>query len=555
MDFIVSLLNGTGIATALLYICLTAFVGVLVGKLEVQKVKLGIAGVLFTGIILAHFGARVNPEMLHFAKEFGLILFVYGIGIDVGPRFFSMFRSDGLLLNILAMSIIFIGFGIAMAFHYFGGVAPEVITGIMCGAVTNTPGLGAAQQAIAEANRIGANIDPAIPGMGYAVAYPIGVLGIIITMIIVRAVFRVKIEKEAEDYNNSIGVNANHLESVVITITNPNLFGKTIGYIKDVIDKELVISRIERKGEFLIPTETLVLEEGDIAHGVSDDKKMENIRIKMGAVEIGQKREITGAMAMFRVLITNRKIAGKTIDQIGIYRRYEANITRIYRSGMEILPTKNTTVELGDTVRIVGKRELLPDIQKELGNSIKELSHPNIVPIFMGITIGVILGSIPLYLPGLPAPAKLGLAGGPLIIAILMGWKGRIKNFSFYMSPGANMIIRELGIILFLACVGLGAGGEFVNTLVNRGGYMWVLYGAAITIIPLIIVSIIARLKGINYLKICGFMAGSMTDPPALEYANSLSPIHAQSMAYATVYPLTMFLRILLGQTLILITL
>ena len=555
MEFVVNLFNGTGLATALIYICLTAFIGLLVGKLGIGKVKLGIAGVLFTGIILAHFGAKVNSDMLHFAKEFGLILFVYGIGIDVGPRFFSTFRSDGLQLNIFAMSIVFLGFAVALIIRYTCNLAPEVVTGMMCGAVTNTPGLGAAQQAIAEVNKVGGNLDAAVPGMSYAVAYPLGVLGIILTMLVIRAIFRVRIEREVEDYNNSIGVNSNHLESVVITVTNPNLFGKTIGYIKNVIDKELVISRIERRGEFLIPVENTVMESGDIVHGVSDTQNLDNLRIKMGEVEIGQKREITGAMAMFRVLVTNSKLAGKTIEQIGIYRRYEANITRIYRSGMEILPTKNTTVELGDMVRIVGKRELLNDIQKELGDSIKELSHPNVLPIFIGIALGILIGSIPIALPGMPAPAKLGLAGGPLIVAILMGWKGRIKKFSFYMNPGANMLIRELGIILFLSSVGLGAGGEFVNTLVNRGGTMWVLYGAAITIIPLLIVGVVARLRGLNYLKLCGMMSGAMTDPPALEYSNALSPTHAQSMAYASVYPLTMFLRILLGQTLILITL
>ena len=556
MNFINELFTGSGIATALILICITAFVGVLVGKIEIKNVRLGVAGVLFTGIILAHFGAHVNDEILHFAQEFGLILFVYAIGIDVGPRFFSTLRSDGLKLNIFAISIVLMGFGIALSLHYFLGVRPEVITGIMCGAVTNTPGLGAARQVVNDYNAMNPDsmVDGDVLGTGYAVAYPLGVIGIIFSMILIKTIFRVKISHEVDEYNESLSNSNNHLESVVVKITNPNLFGKTVEYIVDFVDKELVFSRIERDGEFLIPTATFVLEEGDVVHGVSDDKNIDRLRLKLGSVEIGQKRDIDGDLVMQRFLVTNHKIAGKTIEQLGIYRRYPANITRIYRTGIEILPTKRTTIEIGDSVRVVGKRAVMNEIQAELGDSIKEWSHPNVIPLFMGIALGILVGSIPLFIPGLPAPAKLGLAGGPLIIAILLGWRGRIGNFNFYMNSGANLLLREMGITLFLACVGLGAGGKFVETITN-GGYMWVLYGAIITIVPIMIIGTIARLMKVNYLKICGFMAGSMTDPPALEYANGLSSTHAQSMAYASVYPLTMFLRILLGQTLILITL
>ncbi|MCF0190753.1 MAG: putative transporter [Marinilabiliaceae bacterium] len=558
MDFIVDLFTGNSIATALIYICLASFIGVLLGKVEFGKVRLGVAGVLFTGIILAHFGAKVNGDMLHFAQEFGLILFVYAIGIDVGPRFFSTFRSDGLKLNILAICIILMNFGIALGLHYAmpDKLPATVITGIMCGAVTNTPGLGAARQVVADytANNPGSYINADELGMGYAVAYPIGVIGIIITMLVLRGIFHIRISKEVDAYNDGLSQSGNHLESVTINITNPNLFNKTIEYISDFVDKELVFSRVERNGEFLIPTATFTLEEGDIIHGVSDDANINNLKIKLGNVEVGQKREVDGDLVMQRFMITNHKIAGKTIEQLGIYRRYPANITRIYRAGIEVLPNKRTTVEVGDAVRVVGKRQVMNEIKAELGDSIKEWSHPNIIPLFMGIALGLIVGSVPFFIPGLPAPAKLGLAGGPLLVAILLGWRGRIGNMTFYMNSGANMILREMGITLFLACVGLGAGGKFVSTIVN-GGYMWVLYGAIITIVPILVVGCIARLCKVNYLKICGFMSGAMTDPPALEYANSLSPTHAQSMAYASVYPLTMFLRILLGQTLILITL
>ncbi len=555
MEFLVDLFGGNGLATTLLYICITGFVGVLLGKLSLGNVKLGIAGVLFTGIILAHFGAKFNGEMLHFAQEFGLILFVYAIGIEVGPRFFSSFKGDGLLLNVFAVCIILGGFGVAIALHYIFDVKPEVITGIMCGAVTNTPGLGAARQVVDNylAVHPDANLDASYLGSGYAMAYPLGVLGIILTMILIKIIFRIKISKEVDDYNTSLN-SGKHLESVTVTINNENLYGKTIDYIVDFVDKELVFSRIERNGEYFIPTADFVVEKNDIIHGVANDDTIANIRLKIGEVEIGQKSAIEGNLIMRNFMITNHKIAGKTLEALGIYRRYPANITRIYRAGLEILPTLRTTVEVGDSVRVVGKKDVMDAIKAELGDSIAEWSHPNIVPLFLGIALGLIVGSAQFFIPGLPVPAKLGLAGGPLLVAILLGWRGRIGNMTFYMNSGANMILREMGIVLFLACVGLGAGGKFVDTFVN-GGYVWVGYGFAITFIPIIIVGIIARLFKVNYLKICGFIAGSMTDPPALEYANSLSSTHAQSTGYATVYPLTMFLRILLGQTLILILL
>lgn len=551
MDFLLSLFKGTGIATTILLISLTAFVGVLLGKITIKNVKLGVAGVLFSGLFFAHFGAKVDAHVLHFVREFGLILFVYSIGVEVGPRFVNSFRNDGLKLNMLALSVVLLGFITAFAIHMIGGVDPAVVTGIMSGAVTNTPGLGAAQQALIES---GKPDDAAIAGMGYAVAYPFGVIGIILTMLLVRWIFRIKIDKEVNEYNAQITKNQQKLEGVEVAVTNPNLFGQKLSYLKNFVDKELVISRIERGGDFFIPTDDSTLKKGDVIYGVSAINHIDNLKIKIGEVTIGHKREISGSLAMFHVLVTNRKLAGKTIEQIGIYRRYEANITRIFRSGMEILPTLDTTVEFGDTVRVVGKRELLPEVRHELGNSVKELAHPNVIPLFMGIFLGVILGSIPIFLPGLPAPAKLGLAGGPLLIAILLGHKGRIGSLDFYMTPGANMMLKELGIILFLCCVGLSSGGQFVETL-SKGGSAWLLYGALITFVPIFIVSLVARFMKLNYLKICGVISGAMTDPPALEYANSIAPVYAQASAYATVYPLTMFLRILLAQTMILLTL
>lgn len=545
------MLTGSGIPTAILYISLTAFTGVLLGKIRIKSLKLGIAGALFSGLFLAHIGARANPDILQFVREFGLILFVYAIGIDVGPRFFNTFRNEGLKLNLFASGIVLFGFIIAYLFYLLWDVQPAIITGIMSGAVTNTPGLGAAQQVLAD---LGRPDDVATSGMGYAIAYPFGVLGIILAMILVRIVFRIKIDREVEDYNNQHSDPQHKLESLEIDVTNPNLFRQKISKIKKMIGTELIISRIRRNGVSQIAMEDDVLQMGDVLIVVSAISNIDNLNMKMGTVTKADRLEISGDLAMFHVLVTNRKYAGKTIEQIGIYRRYEANISRIFRAGIEILPTRGTTVEFGDTVRIVGKRELLSVIRNELGNSVQELAHPNTIPFFIGIFLGIVVGSVPIAIPGLPVPAKLGLAGGPLLVAIIMGHQRRWKSFDFYMTPGANMMIRELGIILFLSCVGLASGGKFVKSIVH-GGYMWMLYGAVITFIPVFMTSVIARLLKYNYLKICGIISGAMTDPPALEFANSLAPVHVQSTTYATVYPFTMFLRILLAQALILITL
>ncbi|MDP4191019.1 MAG: putative transporter [Bacteroidota bacterium] len=553
MNFLYSLFANPSTASTLIYVCLAAFIGILVGKVEIKNIKLGIAGVLFSGLLIAHLGAKFETPILNFTRDFGLILFVYAVGFDIGPRFFSTFKNEGLKLNLLAASVVVLDLLLAFGFYFAYGLPPALITGIMCGSVTNTPGLGAAQQVLNEFTKNGAQ-SGTLAGMGYAVAYPFGVIGIILMMILIRVFFKIKIKDEAVKYTEGLNSTNNKLESVLIRATNPQLFGKKISYIKTIIDKELVISRICREGHFMIALDDTVLHEGDLLYGVSSATHIDNLTEKIGEVQIQEKREISGNFSMDQVLVTNKKYSGKTIQQIGIYRRYEANITRIYRAGMEILPSLDTTVEFGDTVRIVGKTELLPDIRRELGNSIKQLALPNTIPVFIGIFLGIILGSIPIFIPGVPAPAKLGLAGGPLVVAILLGHKGRIGKMNFYMSPGGNMMLREIGIILFLACVGLLSGGKFVSSIM-AGGYWWMLYGAVITFVPIMIVGVIARLMKVNYLTICGFISGTMTDPPALEYANSLAPVQAQSTGYATVYPLAMFLRILVAQILILATL
>lgn len=541
------------IASSVLYLCLTAFAGVLIGKLEIKGVKLGIAGVLFSGILVAHFGAPVDEHILHFIRDFGLILFVYSIGLSMGPRFFSSFKKDGLLLNLLAISTVFGGFGIACLIYALTDLSPAVIVGILSGAVTNTPSLGAAQQVLTEQGVQASIVSET--GMAYAIAYPFGILGIILTMFLIRMFFKIKVNTEVKNYADTLSNSEIKLQSVEITVSNPNLFEKNIDHIQRLLNKELVISRILRNGASIIATDTEIVQEGDTICGVSSQNFIRNLEFKIGKVKIIQNIENSpGPFAMTNVLMTNKKLTGKTIEQVGIYRRYPANITRIYRSEMEILPNLQTTLELGDTIRIVGKKEVLNDVKKELGDSAHELAKPNVASVFLGIFAGILLGSIPVFIPGLSAPAKLGLAGGPLLVAILLGHKGRIGKLSFYMTPGANLFMRELGIILFLACVGLLSGEKFVETIQN-GGWQWMLYGIAITLLPILIVGIIARFLKVNYLKICGFVAGSMTDPPALEFANSIAPGQAQAAAYATVYPITMFLRVFLAQIFVLFAL
>jgi len=547
-----SLITTPGAASTILFISLTALIGMLIGKISFFRIKFGVAGVLFAGLLLGHLGASIDASVIQFARDFGLILFVYSIGINIGPRFFGSFRNEGLRLNLLASLIVFLGFFTAYTIHLFTDISPATIAGIMCGSVTNTPGLGAAQQILAEHGAEAAG-SQATAGMGYAVSYPFGIIGVILAMILIRKIFKIDTNKEVTNYRKQFSKSSQKLETVSICINNPALIGVTIGYIKKEIDNEFVISRIERNNSFIVPKEHTLIMDGDVIYGVASLKHIDTLQKKIGNVEIGAKKEISGDLAMFHVLVTNRKIAGKTIEQIGIYRRYEANITRIFRADIEILPTRATTIEMGDTVRIVGKRDLLPEIRSELGNSMIELAIPNTIPVFLGIILGIILGSFPVTIPGMPVPLKLGIAGGTLIVAILLGHKGRFGKIDFYMTPGANMMMRELGIIVFLACVGLSSGGKFVSTILT-GGYIWVLYGAAITFIPVLVIAVTARMMKINYLKICGLVAGSMTDPPALEFANSIAPVQAQSTAYATVYPLTMFLRVLLAQVLIFLT-
>ncbi len=549
---LLEIFSKTNTASTLLFLAIVGALGISVGKLKLGNLKLGIAGVLFVGLLIGHFGATINHDVLHFVKEFGLILFVYSIGIEIGPRFLSSLRNNGLKLNGLAFIIVFLGLLTSIVIKYVFDLDTATIAGLFTGAVTNTPGLGAAQSLISDQLADGTTLAEKV-GMAYAIAYPFGILGIILTMIVVRKLFKIRTEKEIEKYREDQQSGSDGIQTIQAKVTNPNIFGQTLATVRSNMHVDFVISRLQRDNEYIIPEANINIQEGDVLIGLCKETEMENIRLLFGEVSIQPKFEITGRLSMRHILVTNRKISGKTLQQINLTTQFPANITRVFRGQSEIIPTAYTTLEFGDTVRVVGHRDRMDRVANYLGNSIHDLSHPNLIPLFIGIFLGILLGSIPIFIPGLPAPAKLGLAGGPLIIALLLGHKGRIGKLDFYMTPSANHFIRELGIVLFLACVGLGSGKHFLETLID-GGYMWMLYAAMITFLPLLVGGIIGRLMKINYLTICGYLAGAMTDPPALEFANGIaSEEQAQATAYATVYPLTMFLRILFAQLLVLL--
>lgn len=553
MDWIWSLFTADSVAHTVLLYSIAIAVGVAVGKIKVLGVSIGITGVLFAGIILAHFGFMVNHEMMEFAKDFGLILFVYSIGLQVGPGFFASLKKEGLSLNLLALSIILLGAGITIIIHYVGGVPISAAVGIMSGAVTNTPGLGAAQQALKELNTSNMIGEYVSPGLGYAVAYPFGVFGIILAMILVKFFYRIDIPREVEEHDKTRKKLTPAPIKLNFVVKNPAIIGKSIKEIGSAIKPNVVISRIMQNDKIFTPSPDTILNEGNVILVVGPKSELGKFKLF-----IGEESEINlmgedSSLELKKIVVTHSQAAGRQLWQLNLRTRFNINITRINRAGIEFIAHSNSVLQFGDVLTVVGPEKDIEEVSKILGNSMKRLNEPNVIPIFIGIALGVLLGSIPIYIQGIPVALKLGLAGGPLIVAIIASRIGQVGKMSTYISSGANLIMRELGIVLFLASVGFAAGGNFWNTLVEGNGLWWMLYGAMITFIPLIIVSFIARfiLKK-NYMDILGLLSGSMTDPPALAFANSYANNDYPAVTYATVYPLTMFMRIMIAQFLIL---
>jgi putative transport protein len=554
MEWISDLLFKETVAHTILIYCIVIALGVFLGKLRILGISLGITFVLFVGIAMGHFGFSANIHVIDFVKDFGLILFVFSIGLQVGPGFFSSFRKGGLSLNLLALAIVTMGGLITLVLHFITGISLPMLVGVMSGAVTNTPGLGAAQQAL---NQVSAGLPgAAVPeiGLGYAVAYPFGVLGIILTMALIRKTLGINVQKELTLFNQDQHPTETLPERISILVNNPQIFSKTIRELSKQIKHEIVISRVLRNGELLLASSDTALIENDIILVVTQKGFIPEIINKIGVRSEMDLTAKSGKLISRRVMVTNREVFGKDLGSLRLRTRYNINITRVYRSGIELVATPNLRLQMGDKLTVVGDEKSMEKVVEQLGNSIKRLNEPNIVPIFIGILLGVVLGSIPIHIPGIANPIKLGLAGGPLIVAILISKYGYRFSLVSYTTPSANLMLREIGIVLFLASVGLVAGQKFIPTLLSGDGFIWMGYGAVITLVPLLLTGFFSRyiLKK-NYLEICGLLSGSMTDPPALAYANSIAQSEAPAVAYATVYPLVMFLRIFIAQLLILL--
>lgn len=543
---------GGGVAHSILILSLVITLGIMLGKIKVAGISLGVTGILFVGIAFGHFGLNINGHLLHFLKEFGLILFVYSIGLQVGPGFFASFRKGGITLNKLAVIIVLSGVAVTIALYYITGLPITTMVGIMSGAVTNTPGLGAAQQAYSD---IHFGADATDIATGYAVAYPLGVIGAILTILSLRYLLRINVKNEEKEAGE--GADANQGPATVritLKIVNQALEGKSIADLQRLATRQFVVSRIchvSNRPE-LVDAHT-ILHCGDKILIITSQDDLEAITALVGVEEEMNWHDISKDMVSRRIVITKPELNGKRLSELQIRSACGVTITRINRAGIDLVAAGNLPLQLGDRVTVVGPELSVLQAEQRFGNSLKRLNHPNLIAIFIGIALGVLLGSLSFQFPGIPQPVKLGLAGGPLIVAILIGRYGPHYKMVTYTTMSANLMLRETGISLFLAGVGLGAGENFIPTLLN-GGFIWILYGFFITVIPLLIAGIIGKkLYKINYYTLIGVLSGSSTNPPALAFSSELTTTDAPSVGYATVYPLTMFLRVLAAQLLILL--
>ncbi|EFL0535481.1 putative transporter [Escherichia coli] len=542
------------IALTVSILALVAVVGLFIGNVKFRGIGLGIGGVLFGGIIVGHFvsqaGMTLSSDMLHVIQEFGLILFVYTIGIQVGPGFFASLRVSGLRLNLFAVLIVIIGGLVTAILHKLFDIPLPVVLGIFSGAVTNTPALGAGQQILRDLGTPMEMVDQM--GMSYAMAYPFGICGILFTMWMLRVIFRVNVETEAQQHESSRTNGGALIKTINIRVENPNLHNLAIKDVPILNGDKIICSRLKREETLKVPSPDTIIQLGDLLHLVGQPADLHNAQLVIGQ-EVDTSLSTKGTdLRVERVVVTNENVLGKRIRDLHFKERYDVVISRLNRAGVELVASGDISLQFGDILNLVGRPSAIDAVANVLGNAQQKLQQVQMLPVFIGIGLGVLLGSIPVFVPGFPAALKLGLAGGPLIMALILGRIGSIGKLYWFMPPSANLALRELGIVLFLSVVGLKSGGDFVNTLVNGEGLSWIGYGALITAVPLITVGILARmLAKMNYLTMCGMLAGSMTDPPALAFANNLHPTSgAAALSYATVYPLVMFLRIITPQLL-----
>lgn len=539
-------------------VALYAFViaaGVLLGKIRFFGISLGVTFVLFVGIFAGHFGFTGNPAILSFVQDFGLILFVFCIGLQVGPSFFSSFKRGGITLNLLAVGIVVLNIAVALILYFAlqGRIDIPMMVGILCGAVTNTPGLGAANEALQQLHYQGPEI-----AMGYACAYPLGVMGIILSMILIRYICRVDVKRDSEEIQKEEEANP-HMKPYTISlkVQNEALSGKTLSQVQNFLARDFVCTRIIQDGHVNTPNANTVLRLGDRMFLVCAEDDSEAIMAFIGP-KVEQDWDVANQqdkpMVSRRILVTQPNINGKTLGELHFSSMYGVNVTRVNRSGMDLFAARQLRLQVGDRVMVVGPQDAIERVANLLGNQLRRLDHPNIVTIFVGILCGILFGSLPIAIPGMPTPVKLGLAGGPLIISILIGRFGHKVKLVTYTTMSANLMLREVGLVLFLASVGIKAGENFVQMVVEGDGVLYVGVGFLITFIPLIITGIVARWHHrVNYFTLMGLIAGSNTDPPALAYANQIAGNDAPAVGYSTVYPLTMFLRILTAQLLVLL--
>ncbi|ELN0464083.1 putative transporter [Escherichia coli] len=542
------------IALTVSILALVAVVGLFIGNVKFRGIGLGIGGVLFGGIIVGHFvsqaGMTLSSDMLHVIQEFGLILFVYTIGIQVGPGFFASLRVSGLRLNLFAVLIVIIGGLVTAILHKLFDIPLPVVLGIFSGAVTNTPALGAGQQILRDLGTPMEMVDQM--GMSYAMAYPFGICGILFTIWMLRVIFRVNVETEAQQHESSRTNGGALIRTINIRVENPNLHDLAIKDVPILNGDKIICSRLKREETLKVPSPDTIIQLGDLLHLVGQPADLHNAQLVIGQ-EVDTSLSTKGTdLRVERVVVTNENVLGKRIRDLHFKERYDVVISRLNRAGVELVASGDISLQFGDILNLVGRPSAIDAVANVLGNAQQKLQQVQMLPVFIGIGLGVLLGSIPVFVPGFPAALKLGLAGGPLIMALILGRIGSIGKLYWFMPPSANLALRELGIVLFLSVVGLKSGGDFVNTLVNGEGLSWIGYGALITAVPLITVGILARmLAKMNYLTMCGMLAGSMTDPPALAFANNLHPTSgAAALSYATVYPLVMFLRIITPQLL-----
>lgn len=552
MNWFTQLFTEPTVAQAVIVYSLTIAVGIALGKIKIFGISFGITWVLFVGLLISYFGITINKETEHFVKEFGLILFVYAVGLQVGPGFFASLKKSALGNNSMAASVVLLGVLITIIFFYTSGNHIAIMAGVMSGAVTNTPGLAAAQAAVKDLQVSG--VENSTITLAYAVAYPFAVIGIILSLVLLKKLLGINIEDEQEKHRKLGFIQSNRPLSIHIRLDNKQLIGQPIRQIFKMLNEPVIISRMFHKGVIITPTPDTVLSEGDVMQFVAPKKLMEKVKLLVGKEsEMNLRTEPSSDLISRQIVVTRKEITHKRLGDLPQIQHETLTLTRIKRAGIEMVAHGNIFLQLGDTITVVGTEHAVKDLEEVVGNSLKRLEAPDLGPIFMGIVLGVILGSIPFYIPNIPVPVKIGMAGGPLIIALFLSRFGNHLYLNNYTTNSANLIVREIGIALFLASVGLSSGHNLASAFNDGSGYRWILMGITITMVPLLIVGVIAsKFFRKTYFELCGLLAGACTDPPALAFALKMAGNDIPSSTYATVYPLTMILRILAAQLLIL---